>query len=78
VRLHSQNGCVALATDTHRCCIDKTSSAELPEAINSMFRWYQKAKVCYAYLTDVLEDIDPNYWYNHSTEFSRSRWFKRG
>jgi len=22
------------------CCIDKTSSAELSEAINSMFRWY--------------------------------------
>lgn len=28
------------------CCIDKTSSAELSEAINSMFRWYQNAKVC--------------------------------
>jgi hypothetical protein len=23
------------------CCIDKTSSAELSEAINSMFRWHQ-------------------------------------
>lgn len=35
------------------CCIDKRSSAELSEAINSMFRWYKKAKVCYAYLDDV-------------------------
>ena len=35
------------------CCIDKTSSAELSEAINSMFRWYQKAEVCYAFLSDV-------------------------
>lgn len=28
------------------CCIDKTSSAELSEAINSMFRWYECAQVC--------------------------------
>ncbi|KAI0536368.1 HET-domain-containing protein [Xylaria digitata] len=35
------------------CCIDKTSSAELSEAINSMFRWYKKASICYAYLEDV-------------------------
>ncbi|KAL5905981.1 hypothetical protein ACKVV1_010394 [Pyricularia oryzae] len=26
------------------CCIDKTSSAELSEAINSMFRWYEMDK----------------------------------
>ena len=35
------------------CCIDKTSSAELSEAINSMYRWYRNAEVCYAYLVDV-------------------------
>ena len=35
------------------CCIDKRSSAELSEAINSMYRWYRNAKVCYAYLHDV-------------------------
>ncbi|KAI0151758.1 heterokaryon incompatibility protein-domain-containing protein [Xylariaceae sp. FL1272] len=35
------------------CCIDKSSSAELSEAINSMFQWYQNAMVCYAYLSDV-------------------------
>lgn len=50
------------------CCIDKTSTAELSESINSMFRWYQKAKVCYAYLEDV-DDV---------SEFARSRWFTRG
>jgi hypothetical protein len=27
------------------CCIDKSSSAELTEAINSMFGWYRDAKV---------------------------------
>jgi hypothetical protein len=28
------------------CCIDKSSSAELSEAINSMYRWYQNEQVC--------------------------------
>ena len=35
------------------CCIDKTSSAELSEAINSMYRWYGQAKICYVFLPDV-------------------------
>ena len=35
------------------CCIDKTSSAELSEAINSMFQYYSRSAVCYAYLRDV-------------------------
>ena len=35
------------------CCIDKSSSADLSEAINSMFRYYALADVCYAYLADV-------------------------
>lgn len=35
------------------CCIDKQSSAELSEAINSMYQWYKRAKICYAYLNDV-------------------------
>ncbi|KAK4209898.1 hypothetical protein QBC37DRAFT_429614 [Rhypophila decipiens] len=39
------------------CCIDKTSSAELSEAINSMYRWYQEAHICYAYMSDVTLDV---------------------
>ncbi|KAF2469336.1 HET-domain-containing protein [Lindgomyces ingoldianus] len=35
------------------CCIDKSSSAELSEAINSMYRWYKNAAVCYVYLDDI-------------------------
>ncbi|KAK4249899.1 heterokaryon incompatibility protein-domain-containing protein [Corynascus novoguineensis] len=35
------------------CCIDKTNSVELQEAINSVFRWYRDAAICYAYLSDV-------------------------
>ena len=48
------------------CCIDKTSSAELSEAINSMFRWYQNAEICYAYLADVVDS---------EGTFCNSRWF---
>ena len=53
------------------CCIDKTSSAELSEAINSMYKWYGNAKVCYAYLSDVTGDIK-------SDSFRHSLWFTRG
>ncbi|KAH8624253.1 hypothetical protein IG631_20992 [Alternaria alternata] len=38
------------------CCIDKRSSAELSEAINSMYRYYWGAEKCYAYLTDVGDE----------------------
>jgi len=57
------------------CCIDKTSSAELSEAINSMFRWYQHSRVCYAYLQDVPSGTDV---YAHGSAFRKSRWFTRG
>jgi Heterokaryon incompatibility protein (HET) len=57
------------------CCIDKTSSAELSEAINSMFRWYKEAEVCYAFLSDVPSDEEPELL--HSA-FRKSRWFSRG
>lgn len=53
------------------CCIDKSSSAELSEAINSMYRWYQMAEVCYAYLEDV--SVGGTFEW-----FSASRWFTRG
>jgi len=36
------------------CCIDKSSSAELTEAINSMYQWYSEADLCYVYLEDLL------------------------
>ncbi|KAI0096208.1 HET-domain-containing protein [Nemania sp. FL0031] len=57
------------------CCINKSSSAELTEAINSMYRWYKNSDVCYAFLSDVTGG-------KHSPSLSKqlrkSRWFKRG
>lgn len=58
------------------CCIDKASSAELSEAINSMFRWYQKADICYTYLTDV--SVSDGELASQHSSFRRSRWFTRG
>ena len=57
------------------CCIDKSSSAELSEAINSMWEWYRQSKVCYAYLSDVPPDTVVEETYS---KFSQSRWFTRG
>ena len=56
------------------CCIDKQSSAELSEAINSMFRWYENSAICYAYLSSV--DAGP--WRIQQQQFQQSPWFTRG
>ena len=56
------------------CCIDKTSSAELSEAINSMYRWYRDAVVCYVY----LEDFEPASLFSNRFAFRKCRWFSRG
>jgi hypothetical protein len=58
------------------CCIDKRSSAELSEAINTVYRWYQDARLCYAYLADVPSDYPFSLMDNDL--FSKSRWFTRG
>jgi heterokaryon incompatibility protein (HET) len=64
------------------CCIDKSNSTELQEAINSMFRWYRDAAKCYVYLADVSRpaldaDITSSQlpW---EMSFRKSRWFTRG
>ncbi|KAH6973984.1 HET domain protein [Ilyonectria destructans] len=64
------------------CCIDKRSSAELTEAINSMFQWYKDAVVCFAWLADL-----PTEQSSHSRPSTQRplisglescRWFTRG
>ncbi len=74
-RLARQTGIDYAWVDT--CCIDKTSSAELSEAINSMFRWYASAAVCYAYLADLKAE-DPVDTADPTSQFARCRWFTRG
>jgi len=60
------------------CCIDKRSSAELSEAINSMYRWYENAQVCYAYLHDVLDSSFPVACNNERYANGWPEWFSRG
>ena len=62
------------------CCIDKRSSAELSEAINSMYRWYGNARVCYAYLHDVDGSSFPTKKDNGKYAKSNGwpEWFSRG
>jgi hypothetical protein len=57
------------------CCIDKTSSSELSESINSMWRWYRISRVCYAYLNDVPADASAA---ARDIGFTQSAWFTRG
>ncbi|CAO2658377.1 Nn.00g061000.m01.CDS01 [Neocucurbitaria sp. VM-36] len=63
------------------CCIDKTSSAELSESINSMYLWYKNSRICYAYIADFdigrgqstsITDI------NEEHGLGGQRWFERG
>lgn len=62
-----RDGLEYLWVDT--CCIDKTNSTELSEAINSMYRCYGEAKICYAYLSDIE---------GANEEMAGSQWFTRG
>jgi hypothetical protein len=60
------------------CCIDKSSSAELSEAINSMYAWYTRSSICYAYLVDVSKEETPEDYAKDGSDFRKSEWFKRG
>ncbi|PQE27753.1 hypothetical protein CJF31_00009986 [Rutstroemia sp. NJR-2017a BVV2] len=74
-----RNGLQYFWVDT--CCIDKSNSTELAEAINSMFRWYQDSTKCYVYLPDVSRscsnsaDGSNEHW---ESAFGKSEWFTRG
>ncbi|KAK1655153.1 hypothetical protein BDP81DRAFT_477100 [Colletotrichum phormii] len=66
-RLALQQGYKYAWVDT--CCINKQDFTELTEAINSMFKWYARSSVCYAYLSDVGVD---------GVSLQQSQWFTRG
>ena len=55
------------------CCIDKSSSSELNESINSMYKWYKNSAICYVYLSDFSLKYP-----SLSNAFQESRWFRRG
>ncbi|KAF2818545.1 HET-domain-containing protein [Ophiobolus disseminans] len=74
-RQAAQDGWKYFWVDT--CCIDKSNSTELSEAINSMFRWYQRATVCYVYLSDFSSGHSE--WNRSlSPAIKKCKWFTRG
>ncbi|TLD20579.1 hypothetical protein PspLS_08735 [Pyricularia sp. CBS 133598] len=58
------------------CCIDKTDSVELGEAINSMYRWYAQAAVCIVYLGDLSATITDSAL--AAGQLHTCKWFTRG
>ena len=77
-----QNCCALARSDgweyvwIDNCCIDQKSSADLSEAINSMYRWYKGAVVCYAYLADISVSVGRRD--SPKKKLRESRWFTRG
>lgn len=72
-----EDGLLWVWVDT--CCIDKRSSSELSEAINSMYQWYAKSKRCYVYLHDVHTSEFPRVQEERLREFNGwPKWFSRG
>lgn len=57
-------------------CINKSDAQELNIAINSMFRWYESAEVCFVYLFDVSWTSGDDS--KSREQFLKSQWFKRG
>jgi hypothetical protein len=76
-RSREESYCLYVVTSVDSFCIDKRNSANLTEAINSMFRWYECAQCCYAYLADVPVGYSgPKL--GSEDAFLQSRWFSRG
>jgi hypothetical protein len=68
-----QNGYEWIWIDS--CCIDKSSSAELQETINLMWKYYKESNICFAYLEDV---VDPEAGWGNDQPVGKSEWFTRG
>lgn len=82
-RLAAEKGIEYVWIDT--CCIDKSSSAELSEAINSMYNWYKSAMICFVFLPDFEGHSKPLNFLAHASKhdpalrrFKKCKWFTRG
>lgn len=71
-RMALGHGLLYIWVDT--CCIDKSSSAELSEAINSMFLWYKNSVVCFAFLSDLAKGSA----ITGRDGLHKCKWFTRG
>ncbi|KAK0750618.1 hypothetical protein B0T18DRAFT_437751 [Schizothecium vesticola] len=73
---HDAGGHSGKLSAVNTVCIDKTSSAELSEAINCMFKWYTQSEICLVYVSDMPEDSQPPF--HPDSAFRTSRRFTRG
>ena len=73
-RIAASHGLEYAWVDT--CCIDKSSSAELSESINSMFRWYKQSSSCIVFLSDLPPSSKPDV--DFARQFPKCRWLTRG
>ncbi|KAI1264393.1 HET-domain-containing protein [Xylariaceae sp. FL1019] len=60
------------------CCIDKRNSADLSEALNSMYTYYRNAVECYIYFSDVSEEAAAQHETEPNAEIRNSKWLTRG
>ncbi|KAI8630979.1 HET-domain-containing protein [Xylariaceae sp. FL1651] len=70
-KLAAQDGYNWIWIDT--CCIDKSSSAELQEVMNTMWKYYERSNICYVYMADI-----PDAQAGWTEAFQTSKWFTRG
>lgn len=64
----------------HSCCVDRTSSAELSEAMNSSYEWFQRSEVCFVHLADIQISSPGDIVLGKQAgrkDFVDSRWFTR-
>lgn len=60
------------------CSIDKSSSAELSESINSMYRWYRHSKTCLVFMADVFPTAPRSYHTDDKTvAFGSNRYLNK-
>jgi hypothetical protein len=55
-------------------CVNRSSSAELSEAINSTFKWFRQSEACIVYLSDV-DYVDDSQ--EQEKRIRQSRWMRR-
>lgn len=72
IRLRLLHEILDLANVLIHVAVDKSSSAELTESINSMYQWYKAARICFVFLEDLLPGQ------SLEADLTSCHWFSRG
>ncbi|KAI1840465.1 hypothetical protein JX265_012856 [Neoarthrinium moseri] len=74
-RIAEEHGLSYCWIDT--CCIDKSSAAEVVEAINSMYQMYERSASCCVYLADLSPGLSLYDEQSITSALSKCKWFTR-